>query len=110
LSYRVIHKINKSIIAVINNLDDIDIESIIKNNNGVLDDYDVEEFTPFEPTIEEQKQSIINQLSKLDIIVPRVVEDILEQSKFTVHESKQAIINQKVALRAQLRELGAPNA
>ena len=53
----------------------------------------------------DEKQIIINQLLQLDLIIPRVLEDIIAQGNFTLHQSKLDIISQKEFLRQQLQEL-----
>ena len=52
------------------------------------------------------KEIILLQLAQLDLIIPRVVEDIIEQGNFTIHQSKLDIINEKKSLRVQLSEMG----
>lgn len=56
-------------------------------------------------TIAEQRQMIINQLAELDKIVPRILEDIVVQGDFNLHQSKFDTITQKQGLRQQLQEL-----
>ena len=51
------------------------------------------------------KQNILNQLEQFDNIVPRILEDIIAQGNFTIHQSKLDIITQKQALRQQLQDL-----
>lgn len=50
-------------------------------------------------------QQIKNELATLDSVVPRLLEDIIEQGNFTIHQSKIDIINQKKQLRIQLSTL-----
>jgi len=54
---------------------------------------------------EKQKQNILFQLASLDLVVPRIVEDIIEQGEFNIHQSKLDIIKLKKSLREQLQQL-----
>lgn len=53
----------------------------------------------------DERQEILNKLAKLDIEVPRILEDIIEQGNFNIHPSKMAVINEKIQLRQQLNNL-----
>ena len=53
-------------------------------------------------TPEKARKQILQRLLKLDAIVPRIFEDIIEQGKFNLHESKIKIIEEKRLLRSQL--------
>jgi hypothetical protein len=95
--------------------------NVIPNFGGVADDYEEIEVNcnrfkleqqgdiiisvEVGLTTNEQKNIILNQLAQLDIIVPRIVEDIIEQGNFTIHQSKIDIITQKQTLRQQLQDL-----
>jgi hypothetical protein len=48
---------------------------------------------------------LIQDGCELDVIVPRVLEDMIEQGEFVLHESKLEVIARKKALRIQLQEL-----
>jgi hypothetical protein len=50
-------------------------------------------------------EETLRRLQELDVIVPRIVEDIVEQGNFTLHQSKLDIILAKQALRALLQNL-----
>lgn len=50
----------------------------------------------------DSKNKIINKLKELDLIVPRVVEDIIKQSNFKIDVKTLDIIKQKEELRKQL--------
>lgn len=56
-------------------------------------------------SIEVQKNKIKSELNDLDKLIPRVLEDIIEQSGYTLHPSKLAVLEQKKELRKQLNEL-----
>lgn len=49
-----------------------------------------------------RKKQILDTLEILDVQIPRVVEDIIEQGEFNTHENKKNIIAQKQALRDEL--------
>jgi hypothetical protein len=61
------------------------------------------------PTDEEllqmQIREIQRELENLDQVVPRILEDIIAQSTFVIHQSKLDIIARKVILREQLSNL-----
>ena len=63
------------------------------------------------PTEEEILQMQINEIQRelenLDSVVPRILEDIIAQSNFTIHQSKLDVIARKVELREQLSNLTA---
>ena len=52
-----------------------------------------------------QKQGILKELAQLDKEIPRIIEDIIEHTNYTPHESKQSIIDKKKQLRQQLKNL-----
>ena len=54
---------------------------------------------------QKQISDILRELEKLSIEVPRIVEDIIEQSGITIDPSKQKIIDHKKELRTQLEQL-----
>lgn len=51
---------------------------------------------------EEQIKLYKQELQELDIIVPRIMEDIIEQGNFKLHQSKLDIIARKKELRKKL--------
>lgn len=51
------------------------------------------------------KQKIIDELKELDAQIPRVLEDIIEQSGYSLHPSKFAVLEKKKELRKQLQGL-----
>ena len=53
-------------------------------------------------------QEILLELEMLDEEVPRILEDIIEQGNFIVYETKQAVIDRKIALREELKMLTEP--
>lgn len=53
----------------------------------------------------EQIERIKMRLLELDHIVPRVLEDIIAQSEFSIHPTKLTIIAEKIQLRQQLQSL-----
>lgn len=57
------------------------------------------------PTVEQIKREILQELADLDVIVPRVVEDIIVQGEFAIHQSKLDIIERKNQLRKLLTEV-----
>ena len=77
--------------------------------NGVETVEQLQETATNEPTAEENRATIISQLSSLDGNMPRGLEDlIVEQmrSGYQPYEGQLEIIRQKQQLRAQLCELG----
>jgi hypothetical protein len=54
---------------------------------------------------EAKKEKINAELKELDIEIPRIVEDIIEQGKFNIHASKMENVNRKKELRRQLQLL-----
>ena len=56
-------------------------------------------------TTEQKKQAILFELSELDRIISRVEEDILQSINLTLHSSKQAIIDRKIALQLELNSI-----
>jgi hypothetical protein len=46
--------------------------------------------------------SILDELKELDVIVPRIIEDIVAELGYEVHPSKQEVIDKKVQLRERL--------
>jgi hypothetical protein len=77
---------------------DISRVKLVKNNNLV-------EAVERDETKEEKKEKILLELKQLDVEIPRIIEDIIEQGNFTIHHNKQNIINTKKALRLQLQAL-----
>jgi hypothetical protein len=59
----------------------------------------------YEQTNEFKSQQILQKLNELDKIVPRIVEDIVSQGNFNLHQSKIDVIEQKQILRQQLQGL-----
>lgn len=106
MSHKIVHKASNSTIGVVSDLSEINVDNLIKANGGVTEDFDIIEIST-ELSIEQQKQNILSQLAQLDLIVPRIIEDIYNQSvpQYTLHQSKLYIMEQKQALRAQLSEL-----
>lgn len=47
---------------------------------------------------------IKSELASLDIVVPRVVEDLIASTGYVPHPSKQEVINRKNYLRQLLRD------
>lgn len=60
----------------------------------------------YEASNEYKKKQILKELVELDIEIPRIVEDIIEQGKFIVHQNKTHKINRKKELRQELQNLG----
>ena len=56
----------------------------------------------FSKVSKKEYEEIQAELEELDKIVPRVVEDILEQGGFVIHQSKIDIINKKEELRNKI--------
>lgn len=104
MSYKLQHKQNKNVIGIFDEINQETIEQLIFNNKEDINDYEIIEFTPVSTLIDEI-QNIKNQLAQLDLIVPRIVEDIISQGNFTIHQSKLDIISQKESLRQQLQDL-----
>jgi hypothetical protein len=53
-----------------------------------------------------QINEIQRELEILDSAVPRILEDIIEQGNFAIHQSKLDVIARKIELRLQLQILG----
>jgi tRNA G10 N-methylase Trm11 len=47
-------------------------------------------------------KEILAELATLDVEIPRVVEDIIQQGEYNIHESKEKIIERKQELRLEL--------
>ena len=58
-----------------------------------------------EDKLEAIKNAIYEELEKLDLIVPRIIEDIIEFTDYQPYQSKVDVINRKQELRLQLKEL-----
>ena len=58
-----------------------------------------------ELTTEQQKQNILNELSELDKIIPRPLEDVIRYGTGFVYEDNQAILDKKAELRNELKTL-----
>jgi hypothetical protein len=58
-----------------------------------------------EESVEFQKKKIQDELSKLDLTIPRIMEDIVEQGKFKIHETTQKAMDRKKELRKLLSEV-----
>ena len=56
-------------------------------------------------TKEYKLQEIQRELKELDIEIPRVVEDIIDQGNFIIHQKKQNIIARKNQLRVMMQTL-----
>ena len=48
------------------------------------------------------KVKALKELEKLDLIVPRILEDIISQGSFMIHQSKLDVISRKQTLREVL--------
>lgn len=51
------------------------------------------------------KHNILKELQTLDMEIPRIVEDIIEQGNFIIHQSKIDKINRKKELRLELQSI-----
>jgi precorrin isomerase len=71
---------------------------LVKNGNEV-------QAVEREDTKEEKQEKILRQLAELDKTISRILEDIVAQGNFNLHQSKLDIIAQKKALRQQLKDL-----
>lgn len=84
------------------NVHEIEAEQIPENkkyyHNGKFSNKDWNEYCKL-------TEETLRRLQELDVIVPRIVEDIVEQGEFTLHQSKLDIILAKQALRALLQNL-----
>jgi hypothetical protein len=94
--------------------------NVIPNFGGVIEDYesietDVDkvllyrdgddvEAVETEPTEEEKEFLIKKELKQLDNEVSRLLEDMIAQGSFIVHQSKLDVIARKQELRQQLTE------
>lgn len=59
----------------------------------------------YESSTEAIRHNILKELQTLDIEIPRIVEDIIEQGNFKIHQSKIDKINRKKELRLQLQSI-----
>lgn len=112
MSYKVQHKESKCIIGVFDTLDEQEINQLVINNGSNIEQYEIIEFTPEElpePTIEEQRQSIINQLAQLDKSLTRTEENIISHMidalNYQPYQREIDIATQKQTLRNQLQSL-----
>jgi hypothetical protein len=105
MSYKLQHKQNKNVIGIFDEINNEIINQMIFNNRENINDYEIIEFTPT-PNYIDPIKNIQTQLSNLDLIVPRIVEDIIAQiPELIIHQSKIDIIQEKELLREQLRLL-----
>lgn len=83
------------------------IKAIVDCSSGeeLYDKMSESELPTQEEIIQFKRNEIIKQLNELDQIVPRLLEDILEQGNFNVHPSKQEVIFEKQLLRKKLNEI-----
>jgi hypothetical protein len=70
--------------------------------NKTLEQYKQEQIN----TTDYKKQIILQELTQLDIEIPRIVEDLIKHTNFKPHKSKEDTIARKNLLREQLQNLG----
>ncbi len=87
-------------------IDFVDIITVDTVLDGMKYYKDNKFYQKYSAEIENEKNIIQEQLAQLDLIVPRIVEDIIaQQQSLIIHQNKLDIMSQKEALREQLRVL-----